>query len=290
MSRSVSLLNKTKKNSSHNLKKKKHFTIFFFYKIFQNSPLGDVLHCPVCFEMYEGRILQCPAGHAVCENCSTQMIECPQCRLKYTGTRNYVMEEVISKFKKMNVNSIKHLDGNLNPQIRSSKIESNAAPVIAAIVVPEVIVEIIPEVVESRRIRTTIADPPIQAGGTYECRMLNCNILLPICRLLNHLRGFHKNVLTSTRGDSNLEANSVFDVVCQSYRHAIQIADMGIFFVIVNVTKEGAKTNLKAWVQQAAPNIIAKSFRFKLKITIGSNLGTYTDVVRYFFFFWNFYF
>lgn len=234
--------------------------------------------------MYEGRILQCPAGHAVCETCSTQMVECPQCRLKYTGTRNYVMEEVISKFKKMNVNSIKHLDGNLNPQksagSKVSKIESNAP------VAPEVIVEIIPEVVEPVpiRVRTTISDPPIQAGGTYECRMKNCSLLLPICRMLNHIRGYHKDFLITLRGDSNHEAKYVFDVNYNSYRHAIQIADMGIFFVIVNVTKQGSENNIKSWVQMAAPNTIAKAFRFKLKINVGSYLGTYADVVRLFFF------
>lgn len=230
--------------------------------------------------MYEGRILQCPAGHAVCEKCSTQMIECPQCRLKYTGTRNYVMEEVISKFKKMNVKSIKHLDGNLNPQItignKASKIESNAPRVVQA-----PIVEIIPE--PDRRIRTTITDPPIQGGGYFECRMKNCNMLLPICRLLNHIRGYHKDFLTCIRGDSNFEAKSFFDVLCNSYRNAIQIADMGIFFVIVNVTKVGTETNIKSWVQMAAPTNIAKSYRFKIKINVGSNLGTYTDVVSIFF-------
>lgn len=235
--------------------------------------------------MFEGRIMQCPAGHAVCETCSTQMIECPQCRQKYTGTRNYAMEEIISKFKKMNVNSIKHLDGNLNPQIsgsKISKIESNAAPVSEQ---PIAVIEVIPEVVAEpvRRIRTTIADPPIQSGGTYECRMKNCKMMLPICRLLNHIRGYHKDFLTCIRGDSNLEAKAVFDVQCNSYRHAIQIADMGIFFVIVNVTKEGAETKIKSWVQMAAPNNIAKAFRFKIKINVGSSLATYTDVVRVFF-------
>lgn len=216
--------------------------------------------------------MQCPAGHAVCETCSTQMIECPQCRLKYTGTRNYVMEEVISKFKKMNVNSITHLDlRNQKHDRKVSKIESNAAPIVT---------ETIQEVVAPpRRIRTTISDPPIQSGGTYQCRMKNCNLLLPICRLLNHLRGCHKDFLTVTRGDSNLESNSIFDVHCSSYRNAIQIADMGVFFLIVNVIKEGLEINIKSWVQMAAPNIIAKAFRFKLKIIVGGSRGTYTDVV-----------
>lgn len=225
--------------------------------------------------------MQCPAGHAVCETCSTQMIECPQCRLKYTGTRNYVMEEVISKFKKMNVNSIKHLDGNLNPQIsagsKNSKIESNAAVIE---IIPEVVAEVIAE--PAIRVRTTISDPPIQSGGTYECKMKNCKMMLPICRLLNHIRGYHKDYLSCIRGDSNLEAKAVFDVQCNSYRHAIQIADMGIFFVIVNVIKEGAETKIKSWVQMAAPNNIAKAFRFKIKINVGSSLGSYTDVVRFF--------
>lgn len=63
--------------------------------------MGDALLCPVCLEMFEGRILQCSQGHAVCEKCQQQLTECPHCRGSYMGTRNYVLEEVIDKLKKI---------------------------------------------------------------------------------------------------------------------------------------------------------------------------------------------
>lgn len=52
--------------------------------------------------IFEGRILQCSQGHAVCEKCQLQLTECPHCRGVYVGTRNYVLEEVIAKLKRLN--------------------------------------------------------------------------------------------------------------------------------------------------------------------------------------------
>lgn len=58
--------------------------------------------CPVCFVMFDGRIMQCSQGHSVCEKCHRQLknpIECPQCRSTYTGTRNYQLEEIIKQLQ-----------------------------------------------------------------------------------------------------------------------------------------------------------------------------------------------
>lgn len=63
---------------------------------------GDQLLCPVCFEMFEGRILQCSQGHSVCEGCVKKINrhlnnECPQCRGAFVGTRNYILEEMVKQ-------------------------------------------------------------------------------------------------------------------------------------------------------------------------------------------------
>lgn len=65
---------------------------------------GDQLLCPVCFEMFEGRILQCNQGHSVCEGCVVKIHqhlnnECPQCRGPFVGTRNYILEEMVKQLK-----------------------------------------------------------------------------------------------------------------------------------------------------------------------------------------------
>lgn len=59
-----------------------------------------MLLCPVCLSVFEGRILQCSQGHAVCEQCRTRLNECPSCRAPFTGTRNYLLEGLISKLNK----------------------------------------------------------------------------------------------------------------------------------------------------------------------------------------------
>lgn len=55
--------------------------------------------------MFEGRILQCSQGHAVCEKCNAQLTECPHCRAAFAGTRNYVLEEIIAQFRKLTTNT-----------------------------------------------------------------------------------------------------------------------------------------------------------------------------------------
>lgn len=66
--------------------------------------------CPVCFFEFDGRILQCSQGHAVCEKCSSKLNECPHCRSPYYGTRNYVMEDVIAKLRRLNVETLRIKD------------------------------------------------------------------------------------------------------------------------------------------------------------------------------------
>ena len=51
--------------------------------------------------VFEGRILQCSQGHAVCEACQLKLTECPHCRGVYVGTRNYVLEAVIAKLQRL---------------------------------------------------------------------------------------------------------------------------------------------------------------------------------------------
>lgn len=69
------------------------------------NPLGELIICPVCYEEYEGHILLCIAGHAVCQKCKIQLTECPQCKSPYTGTRNYSMEDVVQKVQSIRAQS-----------------------------------------------------------------------------------------------------------------------------------------------------------------------------------------
>lgn len=76
--------------------------------------------------VFEGRILQCSQGHAVCEACQVKLSECPHCRGVYVGTRNYVLEAVIAKLKRLRTTD------NLNLGDEEEEIKStNEAPEVA---------------------------------------------------------------------------------------------------------------------------------------------------------------
>lgn len=92
----------------------------------QHSPFGDVLLCPVCMVLYEGRILQCSQGHAVCEACHQKLTECPHCRGVYVGTRNYVLEAVIAKLKLLRPTD--NLWGDTNDDGQGETKSTNEAP------------------------------------------------------------------------------------------------------------------------------------------------------------------
>lgn len=97
-----------------------------FHWIPQHSPFGDVLLCPVCMVVFEGRILQCSQGHAVCEACQLKLSECPHCRGVYVGTRNYVLEAVIAKLKHLRTTDNLNL-GDDDDDSRDTK-STNEAP------------------------------------------------------------------------------------------------------------------------------------------------------------------
>lgn len=104
------------------------------YSFLQQSPFDDVLLCPVCMVVFEGRIIQCSQGHAVCETCRLKLTDCPHCRACYTGTRNYVLEAVISKLKLYRATENINL-GDDEDEPKSETISTNEAPADAVLLV-----------------------------------------------------------------------------------------------------------------------------------------------------------
>lgn len=107
--------------------------MFFFL---QQSPFDDVLLCPVCMVVFEGRIIQCSQGHAVCEKCRLKLTDCPHCRACYTGTRNYVLEAVISKLKLYRATDNINL-GDDEDEPKSETKSTNEAPADAVVLVTD---------------------------------------------------------------------------------------------------------------------------------------------------------
>lgn len=65
------------------------------------ADIGESIICPVCLDVFEGRILQCHAGHSVCGSCHKKLSACPTCRGGFASKmRNYALEEVIFSLMK----------------------------------------------------------------------------------------------------------------------------------------------------------------------------------------------
>lgn len=63
----------------------------------QSSELTALFECPVCFDYVLPPILQCQAGHLVCNPCRQKLSCCPTCRGPLTPSiRNLAMEKVAS--------------------------------------------------------------------------------------------------------------------------------------------------------------------------------------------------
>eukprot|EP01083_Nonionella_stella_P277866 944803_1 len=61
----------------------------------------ETFECPICnVSMYDGPILQCPAGHTICQQCKDKLPRaksCPQCRKRIGDSRNRALEEMAQK-------------------------------------------------------------------------------------------------------------------------------------------------------------------------------------------------
>lgn len=68
-------------------------------------------------------------------------------------------------------------------------------------------------------------------------------------------------------------------IPCATFQKCFHLYNFGIFFLIVNVKRIHGNTNIKAWVQAACPNRVARNFRFSLELLIGSMIATFTDYV-----------
>ncbi|KAG7224691.1 hypothetical protein INR49_011488 [Caranx melampygus] len=63
----------------------------------QSTELTALFECPVCFDYVLPPILQCQAGHLVCNQCRQKLSCCPTCRGPLTPSiRNLAMEKVAS--------------------------------------------------------------------------------------------------------------------------------------------------------------------------------------------------
>lgn len=216
--------------------------------------------------------MMCHSGHGVCEKCQKMMTECPQCRSAYTGTRNYMMEQLVTKLKKVKIQfepptvedktkmlkatAIAEASKKDGPTAKKPRVNRKSNP-IEDIVIPGFFQSLNPTIRDSKMMsgnsiisnRPNIADnatiyrKPLQIKGTHlRCQFLNCTEELPICRLYNHIRYFHKDYFAELKPEGKFSidthVNLELSVPARNYRHALSVTDFGLFFLKINVKKE----------------------------------------------------
>ncbi|CAG9818038.1 unnamed protein product [Phaedon cochleariae] len=56
--------------------------------------LKKQLRCPICMEYMISKIYNCENGHVLCDACKLRLTECPSCRTKLGGLRNFPLENL----------------------------------------------------------------------------------------------------------------------------------------------------------------------------------------------------
>lgn len=62
------------------------------------SSMNELMECPICLDVMQGRIRQCKMGHSFCEPCVLKLEaqKCPNCRKSMGNSRNYMLEQLIA--------------------------------------------------------------------------------------------------------------------------------------------------------------------------------------------------
>ncbi|KAJ8734761.1 hypothetical protein PYW08_014011 [Mythimna loreyi] len=231
--------------------------------------LDDLLQCPVCYEIPSGQIFQCNEGHHVCGRCKMRLDVCPVCRALFFGTRNYAMEELIANVRKLRAFK-------LGGKITTDSCPETNTPA----------KENITEVPENESVGDDGSEqssqstqrPPNACKGLFRC--LSCKngngVRLPAARLLNHLRYFHSPELIEGKSENGEYVQAwQFSTVPGRIVTAVRVSDMGIFFLIIEITND----NVCAWLSMAASPWVAHEFSYTVTISGNDREAIFSDCV-----------
>lgn len=233
--------------------------------------LDDLLQCPVCYEIPSGQIFQCNEGHHVCGRCKMRLDVCPVCRALFFGTRNYAMEELIANVKKLRAFK---LGGKITTGTSS---ESNTPAIDETTVEPESTNDDEDENNMNFASRPAFRAPQA-CKGLFRC--LCCKTghaeRLPSARLLNHLRYYHAPELLEGQSENGeyLQAWQ-FSTVPGRLVTAVRVADMGIFFLIIEISND----SVCAWLTMAASPWVAHEFCYTVTISGNDREAIFSDCV-----------
>lgn len=233
--------------------------------------LDDLLQCPVCYEIPSGQIFQCNEGHHVCGRCKARLNQCPVCRALFFGTRNYAMEELIANVRKLRafklggkITTGSSGSGSNTPadEAASGDNDNNAAE----------------DEDNSSEPSLPALRAPQACKGLFRC--LCCkngnSIRLPAARLLNHLRYFHSPELIEGQSENGEYVQAwQFSTVPGRIVTAVRVSDMGIFFLIIEISNE----SVHAWLSMAAAPWVTNEFTYTVTISGNDREAIFSDCV-----------
>ncbi|OWR52936.1 uncharacterized protein LOC116767291 [Danaus plexippus] len=235
--------------------------------------LDDLLQCPVCYEIPSGQIFQCNEGHHVCGRCKMRLDVCPVCRALFFGTRNYAMEELIANFRKLRAFKLGAKPTNGSGSSESSTPAKDTTTGECENDVNEEDEENNLNLPNQAPLR-----PPPACKGLFRC--LCCKSgqgeRLPAARLLNHLRYFHAPDLLEGRTENGeyLQAWQ-FSTVPGKLVTAVRVADMGIFFLTIEISSD----SVCAWLAMASSPWVAHNFNYTVTICGNDREAIFSDCV-----------
>lgn len=233
--------------------------------------LDDLLQCPVCYEIPSGQIFQCNEGHHVCGRCKMRLEVCPVCRALFFGTRNYAMEELIANVRKLRAFK---LGGKITTDITA---ENNTPPKEDTSDGAENETDN-EDASDVQSNQSVVLRAPLACKGLFRC--LSCKngngVRLPAARLLNHLRYFHSPELIEGKSENGeyLQAWQ-FSTVPGRIVTAVRVADMGIFFLII----EMSNNSVCAWLTMAASPWVAHEYCYTVTVSGNDREAIFSDCV-----------
>ncbi|XP_013195407.1 uncharacterized protein LOC106138707 isoform X2 [Amyelois transitella] len=194
---------------------------------------------------------------------------CPVCRALFFGTRNYAMEELIANVRKLRAFK---LGGKITT---GTDITDTSAPQNA---IGEIVNDQPEEEEENDDVSETSSTAAKSCKGFFRC--LCCKDIvgerLPAARLLNHLRYYHAPDLLEGKSENGEYVQLwQFSTAPGRIVTAVRVSDMGIFFLIIEITNE----SISAWLSMAASPWIAHVFSYTLTISGNDREAIFTDCV-----------
>ncbi|KAJ0181164.1 hypothetical protein K1T71_003249 [Dendrolimus kikuchii] len=234
--------------------------------------LDDLLQCPVCYEIPSGQIFQCNEGHHVCGRCKMRLDVCPVCRALFFGTRNYAMEELIANVRRLRAFK---LGGKITTGSGSSENSTPARDTVSEEPENEAVQE---EESNLQNSDQSLVRPPQACKGLFRC--LCCKNgngeRLPSARLLNHLRYFHSPELIEGQSENGEYVQAwQFSTVPGRIVTAVRVSDMGIFFLIIEISND----SVRAWLSMAASPWVAHEFCYTVTVSGNDREAIFSDCV-----------